>query len=275
MRERIESAANRKIKLAASLRTRKGREREGLFLVEGIRLAEMALQSDWQIAYALFTPAIMEKPRGAGLLERLEARCPLCEVDETLFKRVAATESPQGIALVMQARRFALDALPVGQNESLYVVLDGVQDPGNAGTIIRTADAVGADGVICLHGTVDVFGDKAVRSAMGSLFHLPVCTDVQCQDLMALCAARGITLFAAALDREAMPHFEQPLDKACAIVFGNEGNGISKPLLCAARHVYIPMYGAAESLNVGISAAVILYEAVRQRRYGDYSAQQK
>lgn len=275
MGEQIESADNQKIKRAASLKTRKGREKEGAFLVEGIRLVEMAEESDWQIAYGFFTNALQNKERGAKLLETLKARCPLYEVSEALFHKVSATDSPQGIALIMQKKHTDLTALPVPQKESLYVVMDGVQDPGNAGTVIRTADAVGADGVILLRGTVDLFSDKTVRSTMGSLFHLPICTGVERENLLSFCMGRGIALYAAALDRAAKPHFAQVLNRSCAIVLGNEGSGVSAPLLERAEHLYIPMYGAAESLNVGISAAVILYEALRQRQFGDCSAQQK
>ncbi|MFC2638193.1 MAG: TrmH family RNA methyltransferase [Mitsuokella sp.] len=274
MRERIESHANRKIKLAASLHARRGREKANCFLVEGLRLAEMAAESHWQTEYALFTQAFAQKARGARLLERLEARCPLYEVDEGCFKKVAATDSPQGIALVMRAQHQSLDAHSVRRKESLYIVLDGVQDPGNVGTIIRTADAAGADGVICLCGTADLFGDKTMRSTMGSLFHLPIFTEVTTEALMEFCTAHGIALCAAALDPAAKPLFDPLFQRACAIVLGNEGNGISETILQEAAHVFIPMYGRAESLNVATSAAILLYEAVRQRNY-NHSAQQR
>ena len=142
-----------------------------------------------------------------------------------------------------------------------------MQDPGNAGTIIRTADAVGADGVILLKGSVDVFGDKTVRSTMGSLFHLPVCTEVTAAELQEFLTGQKVTLYATALDASAKPHFTQDFRQGCAVVFGNEGNGVSAELLQQAVKTYIPMYGEAESLNMGGSAAVVLYEAVRQRKF--------
>ncbi len=154
-----------------------------------------------------------------------------------------------------------------GAEQPLFVVLDGVQDPGNAGTIIRTADAVGATAVILTKGSVDVFGDKVVRATMGSLFHLPIVADVSAAEVAAFAEAADCQLLATALDALAKPHFAVDFRRGSLIAFGNEGNGVSEALLRAAAKVYIPMYGRAESLNVGVSSAVVLYEAVRQRRF--------
>lgn len=156
-----------------------------------------------------------------------------------------------------------------------YVVLDGVQDPGNAGTIIRTADAAGASGVILTKGSVDIYDEKTVRATMGSLFHLPVVSGVSAEELTAWAKERGLQLYAAALDVAARPHFSCDFTKPTAIVFGNEGNGVSTELLAQAETVYIPMYGTAESLNVGTSAAIVLYEAVRQRYFAAQSPQSR
>ncbi|WP_443872902.1 TrmH family RNA methyltransferase, partial [Mitsuokella multacida] len=134
-------------------------------------------------------------------------------------------------------------------------------------TIIRTADAVGADGVILTKGSVDVFSDKTVRATMGSLFHLPVVTDVSAEEVATFAQAAGCQLLATALDEQAKQHFAVDFGKGSLIAFGNEGGGVSEELLAAAEKVYIPMYGEAESLNVGVSSAVVLYEAVRQRHF--------
>ena len=269
VRERIDSLSNKKIKLAASLQSRRHRNKEGLFVAEGIRLVEMAAASEWSVQYAFYTPELSSQPRGEALLEQLEQRdCPLYEVPAAVYQKISSIKTPQGILAVMAQQKSRLDDLPAAGTE-LYVVLDGVQDPGNAGTIIRTADAVGADGVILLNGSVDVFSEKTVRSTMGSLFHLPVCSEVAAEALMAFADAHQLALYATALDETARPHFEQDFRQSCAIVFGNEGNGVSAQLLQAARKTYIPMYGQAESLNVGMSAAIVLYEAVRQRKFRD------
>ncbi len=268
--ERIESAENKRIKLAQSLLRRKKREAAGLFLVEGLRLAEMAAESDWAISYGLVTPAFRERERGARLLARLSEHTKLYEVEERLLRKAAATETPQGILLVVEERRFALSELPPTDNP-IYVLLDGLQEPGNVGAILRTADAAGADGVLLTRGSADPFGDKAVRSAMGSLFHLPLCRNLTVEEVRGFARARGLRLLATALDPTAQLVFDEDFTRPSLMVFGNEGNGVSEELLEASEKVYIPMAeretGSPESLNVAASAAVLLYEALRQRRY--------
>ena len=266
MAERIDSPANKKIKQMESLLLRKHRQKQGLFRVEGVRLAEMAAESGWEIVFGLYTQELAGKERGSHLLQALRERGPLYEISDQLARRVAATDTPQGIFLVMRQPRW--QSMELGTTgDALYVVLDGVQDPGNAGTIIRTADAIGADGVSLTKGSVDIYSDKVVRASMGSIFHLPILQDVESATISELAKRRGWQLLATALDETAQPLFEADFCKPSAIVFGNEGNGVSEGLLAAAQKVYIPMYGRAESLNVGVSAAVVLYEAVRQRRF--------
>ncbi len=266
MSSEIVSISNKKIKLAAGLKKRRQREKTGLFAAEGIRLCEMAAKSDWQIEFGFYTSEIMASNRGRELLQEIKNKCQLSEVPVDIYKKVSSTETPQGIMLVLKQKNSLLAELKA-VSKPLYVVMDGVQDPGNAGTIIRTADAIGADGVIMLKGSVDVFSDKTVRSTMGSLFHLPICTDVTHDELLEFAQLNKIVLYATALDAAAEPHFAQNFNAGCAIILGNEGNGVSEYLLAEAKKTYIPMYGQAESLNVGVSAAVVLYEAVRQRHF--------
>ena len=267
MIERIDSPANKKIKLAAALKQRKQREKAGLFVAEGIRLCEMAAEAGWQVKFGLLTSQVLEQERGAKLVEKLTGQnCPLYEVSEAVFAKAAGTETPQGILLVMGQKNPSLPQIAERENP-LYVVMDGVQDPGNAGTIIRTADAVGADGVILLKGSVDVYGDKAVRSTMGSIFHVPVYSGVSVEELTDFARCNDLQLLATALDETAKPHFGQDFTKGTAVVLGNEGNGVSQEILAVAQKTYIPMYGQAESLNVGMSGAIVLYEALRQRKF--------
>ncbi|MCR5757148.1 MAG: RNA methyltransferase [Selenomonas sp.] len=268
--ERIDSPANKKVKLAAALKQRKQREKTGLFVAEGIRLCEMAAEADWPLEFGLLTRQLQEQERGAKLVEKLTGQnCPLYEVPEAVFAKAAGTETPQGILLVMGQKNSSLPETAERENP-LYVVMDSVQDPGNAGTIIRTADAVGADGVILLKGSVDVYGDKTVRSTMGSIFHVPVYSGVSVEELTDFVRRNDLQLLATALDETAKPHFQQDFSRGTAVVMGNEGNGVSRELLAIAQNIYIPMYGQAESLNVGMSAAIVLYEALRQRQYRDF-----
>ena len=263
---RIESDANKKIKLAASLHQRKNRDKEGLFLAEGVRLCEMVAESCWGIRFALVTEKLLEMERGKALAEKLAERIEVFLVSEKIFAKATATEQPQGILLLVEQQKSSLGRLQAVDNP-LYVVLDGVQDPGNVGTIIRTADAAGADGVFLTKGSADVFSDKVVRSTMGSLFHLPIISGLQSEDVVNFVRVRGCQLLVTALDETAKPLYERNLAQPVMLVFGNEGNGVSAELLSAGEKTYIPMVGGAESLNVGVSAAVALFEALRQRRF--------
>ncbi|MCR5447742.1 MAG: RNA methyltransferase [Schwartzia sp.] len=272
--EKIESMSNAKIKHAASLHLKKNREKTGEFVAEGIRLAQMAAQSAWSCVFALVTEEAASKDRVKKILETLEGKgSPVYVVSDKLYRKAAATEESQGLLLIMRREKAELDSVSCGK--SFLVVLDGVQDPGNAGTILRTADAVGADAVVALQGSVDLFSDKTVRSAMGSHFHLPVIDGVSREDFLDYAEENKIRCFVTALDEKAQPHFNADYKGACAVVFGNEGNGASKELLDSAEHVYIPMRGQAESLNVASAAAVVLYEAFRQRYQSEASSHTK
>lgn len=284
--QNIESPANPKVKLAAALARRREREKTGFFVAEGVRLAEMAAASDWGIAYALVTARAANEVRTRRILETLEAKqTPVFEVPERVYEKASGTVAPQGLLLVVEQQRKQLEELalpsygthnPVERSsvpsaeetktaEPCYVVLDRIQDPGNLGTILRTADAAGLDGVILLKGTVDAYSPKVVRAAMGSLFHVPVVQEVTEAAFLAFAKAQNLKLYATALDLAAKPHFTATFSHASAIVFGNEGQGVSETLLSHAEKIYIPMYGGAESLNVAVSSAIVLYEVVRQR----------
>ncbi len=267
MIERIDSATNKKIKLAASLHNRRHRDKEGLFVVEGIRLSEMAAVSGWPISFALCTSKAIQEPRVKKILAVLAGKdCPVYETSEEIYRKASATETPQGLLLVMGQQQARFEDMVLPGKQAFLLVLDGVQDPGNAGAMIRTADAAGCSGIVLLKDNVDLFSDKTVRATMGSLFHLPVIQKVNMADLQAFLKENDIRLLAAALDSSAQPHFQADFCTDIAIVFGNEGNGISAEMLQAADNkVYIPMFGQAESLNVATAAAIVLYEAIRQR----------
>lgn len=265
--ERIDSGTNAKIKWTAALRRRRERERSGAFVAEGARLAEEAASSGWPVLFCLVTEKALARARVERLAASLETRgCPVYLTADAAYRKAAATVEPQGVLLVVKRRTAALSELS-SKEAPLLAVLDGVQDPGNAGTILRMADAAGCTGAAATEGSVDLFSEKAVRASMGSLFHLPVAARVTGEAFAAYAEERGIALFTAALDRAACPHFDADYREPAAIVFGNEGGGASPPLLRRAKRIYIPMAGKAESLNVSAAAAIVLYEAFRQRRF--------
>ena len=269
----IESAANKKIKEIAALHKKVRREESGLFLVEGMRLAEAAVaakkERDAGIRLALCTAEAAEKKRVAEILDELgNLRIPIFETSEAIYRKASATEHPQGILLVMeQLQNLRLEDVAGGN--ACLAVLDGIQDPGNAGTLLRTADAAGCTAVLALPGTVDLYNDKTVRASMGSVLHLPIVRDVAREDFAAFCEKQGIRLLAADVDEKAQPYFKADLRPPCALIFGNEGAGLSEIISKSARKIYIPMQGRAESLNVAVSSAVLLFEAMRQRIASD------
>ena len=269
--QNITSAANPLIRLThAIVHTQRRAAKEGLFTVEGLRLAEMAAASDWTIRHALVTERAMAGERTRMFADTLlERDVPVYLVTEKLFSTLSDTDSPQGVLLVMERKqRISLDEMHAGaygDEPPLYIALDRVQDPGNVGTILRTADAIGATGVILLHGSADIYSGKVVRATMGALFHVPFAVHVAAEELTLFAQEKGMDLLATACDAEARTHFEADLRRPAVIVFGNEANGVSEELLCASEHIYIPMRGYAESLNVSAAATAVMYEALRQR----------
>ncbi|MBS1115515.1 MAG: aviRb [Nitrospirae bacterium] len=262
---KITSSLNAKIKAAYEIKQRKSSSEHSFFLIEGPHLIEMALGSDIPIREVFFTESFSRKKEGRRVLEQLSRHTgKLYEVSDSAYHKLTGTETPQGIIAVATHRKLSLKELPLSSNP-LLVVSDSIQDPGNLGTIIRTADAVGADAVIILPGTCDVYMQKTVRATAGSLFNIPI-VHATVDEFSDWLRAHKILLAVSTVDSE-KSFFEADLIGPVAIVFGNEAHGVHKEFMIAAdMALNIPIYGKAESLNVATSAAVCLYEAVRQRR---------
>nr|NSL49736.1 RNA methyltransferase [Dendrosporobacter quercicolus DSM 1736]SDL49152.1 RNA methyltransferase, TrmH family [Dendrosporobacter quercicolus] len=261
----ITSLQNSTVKLAASLKQRKHREATGLFMAEGVRLVEEAIGSNWRIESCLYTEQALANQRVQAIINTLSARdCRLLAVSGAVYAKISDTEQPQGIMTLIRRNSQALSSV-LDTDQALLVILDGLQDPGNLGAVIRTADAAGATAVILTKGCTDLYAGKAVRSTMGSLFHIPLVEGVIYEDLIHLLQEQDIALLATSL-ASARNYLAADYKQPVAIVFGNEGQGVNPVLLDKAEErIYIPILGRAESLNVAAAAAVILYEAVRQR----------
>lgn len=242
------------------LHRRKGRERRQLALAEGVRLVEEMLAARVPCKGAAVAPALLATPRGAALQAALEARdIPLERIGDAELADLAATEHPQGVVAVYAPRAWTFDEMAPAAGRPV-VLLDGVQDPGNVGTIARTALAFGAAGLVALPGTADLANPKVVRGAMGALFRLPHC---HADDVAALHWLRGAgaALWATAMDGE--PLAAAP-GAVVALVLGNEGAGVRPELLAAAtRRIAIPIHPDAESLNVAVAAGIVLYQVTR------------
>ncbi len=258
----ITSPSNPVIKEAISVKERKKRSQNRL-LIEGQHLLEMALSSGAEIARVFFTGHY--KSKNERFLKNLSKRTfEFIETTEQVLSKLSDTEAPQGIAAIVTYRSYALSELSL-KVTPLLVICDGVQDPGNLGTIIRTSDAAGADAVMILHGTCDPFLPKVTRSSAGSIFNLPVIFS-ESDRLIEWLRERGIGILVTEA-HASKTIYETDLRKPLAFVFGNEASGVSKTLKEKGDILLrIPIQGKAESLNVATSAAVCLYEAVRQRK---------
>lgn len=265
MAEVVTSIHNKMIKTITSLKQKKYRDEHKLFIAEGIRLVEEAVKSDWEIEVCVFTPEAVLNERTQQILQVLHhKRCQIVEVSEQVYHRLSDTEQPQGIMVVLRQKSYSSGALQ--QKKQLIAIMDQVQDPGNVGTIIRTADAVGCSAVIMTRGCADVYAAKTVRATMGSLFHVPVICGWDVSEIARILQDANVTMFSTTLDETSIEYFKADFNQSCAIIFGNEGNGVSTSLLeISKQRLHIPMLGKAESLNVAVSAAIILYEAIRQR----------
>jgi TrmH family RNA methyltransferase len=242
--------------LARDLQRRRARERQGLFVVEGVRAAEELLRSPLSAHGALVSAALAETSRGEALRAALEAKgVPVLELSQREFESAAATGTPQGVLVVARIPQRTLEELDLSSRPRL-LVLDGIQDPGNVGTLLRTAAAFDAT-TLALPGTVDLWNGKVVRSAMGALFHRPAipCTWAELGGFLDL---RGIPLWGAAADGEPLRTLRPP--DALALAVGNEGAGLSPEALArTARRVAIPIEPDVESLNVAVAAGILLY----------------
>lgn len=244
--------------LARDLKRRKSRERQALFVVEGVRAMEELLKAPLSVRGILSGPQLADAPRGKALLEAIAAsRIEHSVVSEAEFRSAAETESPQGVLAIAEIPRRSLDALS-GAKTLRLVVLDAVQDPGNVGTIVRTAAALGADATVALPGTVDLWNAKVVRSAMGAHFH-HVAFHATSEQLFAFLESESIALWAA--DSSGTPADEITAPERLAIAVGNEGGGLSSSVReRASATVSLPIASTVESLNVAVATGILLYQ---------------
>jgi len=265
----ITSARNPAVLAARKLaRQRRARGSDWRFLVEGVRAIDAALDAGHVPAALLATEAA--SARHGGLLARARrAGTTVTVVAPRLLDGIAQTVTPQGLVAVLERVTRPLAALPevLPATPRLLCVLAQVRDPGNAGAVLRAADAFGADALATTAGSVDLESPKAVRAAAGSLFHLPVIADAPWPALAAALRHRELLLLGA--DPHAAATVDDaPLERPCALVFGNEAHGLDDALRGDLDlTVRLPQYGRAESLNLAAAAAVLLYETARRQRH--------
>jgi len=230
---------------------------EGLVVAEGPHLLQEALRSTWKIEQVFVTTEAQD--RYADLLQELNAET--IEVSARAFGSMASTGNPQEVLMLLRPRKWDWPDLTAAQ--SLIVVLDGIQDPGNAGAIVRSAEAFGATGVVFLDGCVRVANGKFLRATAGSIFRVPYLEGIILDDFLRSPHTSRLTLFALSA-RSQTSVTEADLRNSCAIAVGSEGQGISPRLLSGAQPVSIPIL-KIESLNAAIACSIALFEARRQR----------
>ncbi len=254
---------NKQIKeLAAWNRKSKSRKEDGVFLIEG---SKMFLEAPMERIRQTFVSESFFKGEGKKI-DKLNS-VPYEVVSDSVFTKISDTITPQGILCVMEQFHYQLDDLLVKENPTL-MVLEDLQDPGNMGTIMRTGEGAGIDGIIMSKGCVDIYNPKTIRSTMGSLYRVPFIVAEDLEDTIKGLQKRGICFYAAHLKGE---HFYDEADyttgSGVGFLIGNEGNGLKQETAdLADTYIKIPMEGQLESLNAGIAAAVLMYEAYRQKR---------
>ena len=278
----ISSLHNQFIKLVRKLYTKQGRKKENLIPLEGVRFIEGARDAGAVLELLLFSPeATTGNRRAAQLVEDLKGLgVPTYEVESALLNSVSATETPQGLICAARPPHFTVADLiqgsmagaagrsasagAPGPGRNLLIVGDGISDPGNVGTIVRTAAAAGARGVILTDGSVDPFSPKALRATAGAAFSVPIVLSEGSEGLLSSLREAGYTTVASSLSATHY-HFEVDYPVATAFLLGNEGHGLSERVEGLADiSVKLPLVGEVESLNVAITSGVLVYEYLRQ-----------
>lgn len=255
----IESKQNSLIKEIKKLYKKKYRIEKQQFIVEGFRFVSEALKSSFNISYVFISENGLEKYKELAVENLISNNTEVYLLNDNIFKEICSTDTPQGVLAVVDNKKVTTE-----DTDGFYVLVDKIQDPGNMGTIIRTAHAAGSLGVIVTKGSVDIYNDKTLRSTMGSIFNIPIIEDEDLSTIEEL-KEKGFKVVVSSLDTE-NNFYDIDLTKKSIISVGNEGNGISDEVYSISdEKVKIPMPGGAESLNAGVAASIMIYEAVRQK----------
>jgi TrmH family RNA methyltransferase len=266
--ELLTSPSNPLIKSLKSLERKKERTETGLFLAEGARIVGQGLACGWTPETVVIAADVSERPQIAALARAAEtAGARVVLAPERLMTKITQKDNAQSVVAAFRQRHLALaDLPPAGKTVPLYIALYEVRDPGNLGTILRTADCAGASGVILVGTCCDPYSFEAVRASMGSLFDMPVAS-ASFAAVNAWRQGKGLTLTAASVNA-ALRHDAAPFERPSVILMGNEQAGLPAEAEAACDHLaLIPMRGGADSLNLAQATGIMIYEAWRQRGY--------
>ncbi|MCX4307590.1 MAG: RNA methyltransferase [Acetatifactor sp.] len=261
----ITSLQNKYVKEAAALSSkRKERDRQGLFVVEGGKMFGEAPAGRIKRVYIAKSAETEIYEQYGSKLSGLS-----CEtVSDEVFAKISDTVTPQGILCLVRQQHYNIEEMlqDIEKKHVLFILLEDIQDPGNLGTIFRTAEAAGADGVIMSSRTADIYNPKTIRSTMGAVYRLPFFYTENLSSVISRLQESGVCVYAAHLRAEA-DYDDCDYQKSTAFLIGNESNGLREETAsCAEKRISIPMEGRAESLNAAVASSVLMYEAYRQRR---------
>lgn len=254
----ITSNQNSRIKLVRSLMGRAKERREaGMFVVEGVRLVEEAVKGGWRLETVLFDESLSE--RGKSLVSSLKSKgVEVEEISTHLMKSLSETETPQGILAILQ-----FSQLPITNNLNFILIPDQIRDPGNLGTLLRSAAATGVQAVLLPPETTDAFAQKVVRAGMGAHFRVPI-REMGWNEIQEVCKLAGLQVLVA--DMNGKSCWDTDLRQPMALIVGGEAEGASEQARkLANEQISIPMAGNVESLNAGVAGSVLMFEVVRQR----------
>lgn len=263
--EVIQSIQNPKVKFWYQLKNKKGRDQTDLYIIEGLKIVEEAIKFDATIKNILIEEGSTYLYEIQKLLNEKKSDINLVEISKAISEKLAETNSPQGVFAVVKKPTTKLGDLKVKEN-SCYLLLDEIQDPGNMGTIIRSADAAGVDAIFVGSGSVELFNPKVIRSAMGSIFHTPIImTDLE--ELLLELEEKQFEVIGTSPHAD-NSYFATDLTGKVALLVGNEARGLSETRIKKVNQmVNIPIVGEAESLNVAMATTLVLYERLRQSKF--------
>ena len=237
------------------------RKKQGLFILEGFRELTLAIKSGFIIDTLLFYPDLISEEK---IIKIINSETELIEISKNVFEKLAHRSTTEGIIAITKTKKVDLTNLKFKSDNPLILVAEAPEKPGNIGAILRTADASNIDCVIIANAKTDLFNPNIIRSSVGCVFTNTIVT-ASTSEIITFLKEKKINLFAAALHKESEVYTKQNFTKPTAIIVGTEATGLSEEWLQNAKKIIIPMQGEIDSLNVSVSAAVIIFEAVRQR----------
>ena len=259
----INSTKNSIVKEVKSLSRKKNRWRDKLFIIEGIKVIEEAIKDSLPIKYIFFSEVLLEVDGGQAFYNIIREEKQTIKISRSVFKYISDLDNPQGVLAVVEFQERDIEEL-YDKDIPFIIFLDSLNDPGNLGTIIRTADAFNIDAIVLGEGSVDPYNSKVVRSTMGSIFRVPL-YNLRDNDLFFdNIEKKNINIITTSLSGESLG--KEDFLEGFVVVIGNEANGVRKDIIERSnKQLKIPMPGKAESLNAGVAASIIMYEAMKSR----------